>query len=71
MLIWAKTQEKNGWSDIAMRDDVLLPLLDTILPKAGLKNVKEKWTELIGNNLLNNTFLVVLFFLLKCYHCPY
>ena len=48
MLQWAKTQERNGWGDMTMRDDVLLPLFHTILPNLGLKNVKEKWVELIG-----------------------
>lgn len=54
MLIWARTQEKNGWSDISMRNDVLLPLLEQVLPQYGLKTVKDKWTELIGPRSLTD-----------------
>lgn len=51
---WAQTQEKNGWSDMSMRDAILLPLLSQILPQCGLKNVTEKWILLVGPRSLTN-----------------
>ena len=53
-LQWARSQEAHGWLDKSMRNDILLPLLNEILPGNSFLLVRAKWVELIGPKSLTD-----------------
>lgn len=53
-LVWAKMQGKNGWADKRVRNSILLPILNDLLPSLGVPSAQQRWCDLVGPKSLTN-----------------
>lgn len=48
---WAQMQ-RNQWEDAEMKDQIILPLLNDVLPSLGCDTINKLWCEIIGEDSL-------------------